>query len=564
MADRKRMRESGAAPVAAGGAGDGKGTGDRPVRSSLHREPGAIWELLVLLAVAAGVFLMGGWVDRPMRDAGCDTVVAFELALPAPEVPALAPDDTSPGGVVEDTPATPTVRGLKSIEGAKADCHNVDVDAIADALRSSILRDYAFILVYVVALAWCCSRAAGQAPRGLAHVEVASPTGRVSPLPRVGMWFAVAAGLCDVVENRFLSETADHLASPDYRWVVLTFAAASAKFLLLVLPIAVTLWMLVRLLLAWLPKRRRPPSAPAGVTKALDGVRSAYEKVASADQTAVAAEAPVVAEPAALTGETTTGPVEVWTVPNASEGKAGVLGRDAKGDRYGICLSGGGIRSATFGLGVLQQLDGPDVPSEYSLRGARYLAAVSGGSYIAASYQFLARGGQTGDAPTAQSPLAPPTGKAEDHLRRFATHLADGAKEWFLALLEIVSKALSGLAILLALIWVTALPLGWLYRAWGHGLDVDLRPAPTIDLTTGLAVAVVPVVFGVLAMLNRALTYGLVTSEAGTALRQAFRTAVVAAVLVFLVVPVLAPRIESGVTRVARLVGVADDPPKGP
>ena len=51
----------------------------------------------------------------------------------------------------------------------------------------------------------------------------------------------------------------------------------------------------------------------------------------------------------------------------------------------GICLSGGGVRAATFSLGVLQALQegrgllfGPSA--------ARYLSAVSGGSYIAATY----------------------------------------------------------------------------------------------------------------------------------------------------------------------------------
>lgn len=43
----------------------------------------------------------------------------------------------------------------------------------------------------------------------------------------------------------------------------------------------------------------------------------------------------------------------------------------------GICLSGGGIRSATFNLGVLQQLARLDL-----LRGFDYLSTVSGGGYI--------------------------------------------------------------------------------------------------------------------------------------------------------------------------------------
>ncbi|HXN39278.1 MAG TPA: patatin-like phospholipase family protein [Solirubrobacteraceae bacterium] len=49
--------------------------------------------------------------------------------------------------------------------------------------------------------------------------------------------------------------------------------------------------------------------------------------------------------------------------------------------KIGIACSGGGIRSAAFNLGALQVLE-----DEQVLRRARYLAGVSGGSYIAAAY----------------------------------------------------------------------------------------------------------------------------------------------------------------------------------
>jgi hypothetical protein len=63
--------------------------------------------------------------------------------------------------------------------------------------------------------------------------------------------------------------------------------------------------------------------------------------------------------------------------------------RCAMADELGISLSGGGLRAASFGLGCLQALDaragvlaGP--------RAARYLAAVSGGSYTAAAVSLHA------------------------------------------------------------------------------------------------------------------------------------------------------------------------------
>ena len=56
--------------------------------------------------------------------------------------------------------------------------------------------------------------------------------------------------------------------------------------------------------------------------------------------------------------------------------------------KLGVCCSGGGIRSAAFSLGALQQLR-----EQGELERAAYLAAVSGGSYIAAAISMVARRG---------------------------------------------------------------------------------------------------------------------------------------------------------------------------
>lgn len=55
-------------------------------------------------------------------------------------------------------------------------------------------------------------------------------------------------------------------------------------------------------------------------------------------------------------------------------------------NRIGICCSGGGIRSAAFNLGALQSLQKAKV-----LQRATYLAAVSGGSYIAAAFAMVGK-----------------------------------------------------------------------------------------------------------------------------------------------------------------------------
>jgi hypothetical protein len=52
----------------------------------------------------------------------------------------------------------------------------------------------------------------------------------------------------------------------------------------------------------------------------------------------------------------------------------------------GICCSGGGIRSAAFNLGALQNLQERNI-----LQRSKYLSAVSGGSYIAAAFCMVAK-----------------------------------------------------------------------------------------------------------------------------------------------------------------------------
>jgi hypothetical protein len=61
---------------------------------------------------------------------------------------------------------------------------------------------------------------------------------------------------------------------------------------------------------------------------------------------------------------------------------------DPSGDDIGICCSGGGIRSAAFNLGALQTLQSP---AHRVLQQSKYLAAVSGGSYIAAAFSMVAK-----------------------------------------------------------------------------------------------------------------------------------------------------------------------------
>src|SRR6187397_889445 len=63
--------------------------------------------------------------------------------------------------------------------------------------------------------------------------------------------------------------------------------------------------------------------------------------------------------------------------PDIDEEEFAALGGNGDAKRTALCLSGGGIRSATFSLGVLQALARLDW-----LRNFTYLSTVSGGGYI--------------------------------------------------------------------------------------------------------------------------------------------------------------------------------------
>jgi Patatin-like phospholipase len=162
-------------------------------------------------------------------------------------------------------------------------------------------------------------------------------------------------------------------------------------------------------------------------------------------------------------------------------------------DRIGICCSGGGIRSAAYNLGALQVLQ-----EEGVLKCAKYVAAVSGGSYIAASFATVA-------ARSGKEPLWPPVyapgSPEEQHLRNHSTYLAPGLGGQIRLLLRI----LLGLAVNLVFIGVVLLVagrlLGWLYgdrlypklkdpTATSLSFETWAWLAPLLVLAFGLALAV--------------------------------------------------------------------------
>ncbi|MHB8531102.1 MAG: patatin-like phospholipase family protein [Solirubrobacteraceae bacterium] len=157
--------------------------------------------------------------------------------------------------------------------------------------------------------------------------------------------------------------------------------------------------------------------------------------------------------------------------------------------KIGIACSGGGIRSAAFSLGALQVLQGKGVFPK-----ARYLAGVSGGSYIAAAFCMVRKTWQPGQPrPKKRDPgwddsdpavvleHQPffPGSPEEQYLRNRSSYLAPGA----FGLVRLGYRVFLGAGINLLFIAVAlvtfAFPLGllygWLYPSLtahvvGHGL----------------------------------------------------------------------------------------------
>ena len=173
-----------------------------------------------------------------------------------------------------------------------------------------------------------------------------------------------------------------------------------------------------------------------------------------------------------------------WVFREHQEPPVSVLDpiEDPLPETLGVCCSGGGMRSASFNLGALQAIQ-----SANRLQNVRYLAAVSGGSYIAAAFAMVAKTRDANDTrdtkgdesdPTLVTPEDPPFGPGspeEQYLRNRASYLAPtGADKAYL-----VWRVLLGLLINLLLIATTitlaAAVLAPYYRNQHSGL---MRPPP--------------------------------------------------------------------------------------
>ena len=152
-----------------------------------------------------------------------------------------------------------------------------------------------------------------------------------------------------------------------------------------------------------------------------------------------------------------------------------LIARLHAGKKTALCFSGGGIRSATFGLGVLQGLAAhswspkdPAAPPQL-LAGVDYLSTVSGGGYLGGWRSAGASRHADGAAGVVRELAAAPDAGWEPepaplrHLRRFSNYLnpqlgAFSADTWTLVATVLRNIVLNWLVILPLLAAVLVLP----------------------------------------------------------------------------------------------------------
>jgi hypothetical protein len=172
------------------------------------------------------------------------------------------------------------------------------------------------------------------------------------------------------------------------------------------------------------------------------------------------------------------GPQTHWT-----QGFASPVGLDPR--RTGICVSGGGIRSAAVALGALQAMRDEKVVNEEA-----YLVSVSGGGYTTGAMQLAlpldgpgapVAAGQTREDPaatTAANVFA--RGSAEeDHMRRHSSYVADGLAQWIVAMAVLFRGVVCALVVGGLTITVLGLAIGKFYTYVGivdHGNLAALKP----------------------------------------------------------------------------------------
>ena len=125
----------------------------------------------------------------------------------------------------------------------------------------------------------------------------------------------------------------------------------------------------------------------------------------------------------------------------------------------GICVSGGGVRSAAFGLGALQSLQ-----RHGKLETAAYLSAVSGGGYIAGAWTILRThdgAAQVDPSKRTARPLEPES--PEVAFIRARLNYLRGPEGWVIRILQLLGRLVANLVIIGAILVATGIAVGLAY-----------------------------------------------------------------------------------------------------
>jgi hypothetical protein len=210
-----------------------------------------------------------------------------------------------------------------------------------------------------------------------------------------------------------------------------------------------------------------------------------------------------------------------WLLGEREEPPVSMLGPvadpDPDDDRFGICCSGGGIRSASFNLGALQAIQ-----DERQLQKTRFLSAVSGGSYIAAAFAMVAKTSPEGGErdplgrdsdPTLVTPEHPPFERwspEEQYLRNRASYMAPTGVDKAYLVWRILLGLVINLLLIGAVVTLLAAVLSPYYRNAHPGLirppeagvALGASPSGTV-VTVGALISIAGIVLGIASVLVR-------------------------------------------------------------
>ena len=150
-------------------------------------------------------------------------------------------------------------------------------------------------------------------------------------------------------------------------------------------------------------------------------------------------------------------------------------------DIAGLALSGGGIRSATFNLGLLQGLDELGL-----LKAFDYLSTVSGGGYIGGFWTAWRSRPERVDGDTFPSALQANGSEAQEvrHLREFSNFLSPrlGMLSYDTGRMLVASLSSTLPALFAALAMVVLIAIAWLGLTW-----LLMRPVDALEAERGAA-----------------------------------------------------------------------------